>query len=70
MITRCYFDDDEFIKRNGRTVIVSSDTGFEAWVRIEVIRDGVRESLVTINGDELKKAVDNCMYTNNRWGVN
>ena len=70
MITKCYFDDDNFIERNGRTMSVSDDIGDKNLndVKIEIIKDGSRESVVVVNGRELMKAIKNCTGINEPWG--
>lgn len=72
MVTKCYFDDETFTTRNGRALIVSSDTSYLGHVKVEVIdpKTGELESVFVVDGGELKKAVDSCLHTNcgNAWG--
>lgn len=69
MITKCFFDDEEFIRDNGRTMIVSNDTLEKKGVnvRIEIIQDGKLESIVSVRGQDLIRAIMNCT-NRNPWG--
>ena len=70
MITKCYFDDDKFIDRNRRMMIVSDDIGEKGRpsdVKIEIFTDGNRESVVVVDGKELAKAIANCTRVD-PWG--
>ena len=66
MVTKCFFDDDMFIKDNGRTMIVSNDALEKKGVnvRIEIIHDGKLESIVSVSGKELIRAIMNCTNRN------
>lgn len=69
MITKCFFDDDEFVTRNANTVIVSSDSEIFGCVHIIINdREGKMENDFIINGSELIKAVQNCLHTKGSWG--
>lgn len=69
MITKCFFDDDEFVGRNGNVVIVSSDTEMFGHVHI-VINDkkGNMENDFIVRGEELIRAIQNCLHTKGSWG--
>ena len=70
MITKCFFDDDEFVTRNANTVIVSSDAETFACVHVIINdREGKMENDFIIKGDELIKAVQNCLHAKGSWGV-
>ena len=68
MITKCFFDDDEFVTRNANTVIVSSDTEIFGCVHIIINdREGKMENDFIINGQELIRAVQNCVNLKDSW---
>ena len=66
MVTKCFFDDEAFVKDNARTMIVSNDTHETKGVnvRIEIIRAGELENVVSVNGQELILAIMNCTNRN------
>lgn len=69
MITKCFFDDDEFVTRNANTVIVSSDAEIFGCVHVIINnRKGEMENDFIIKGEELIRAVQNCLHTNGSWG--
>lgn len=68
MITKCFFDDDEFVTRNANTVIVSSDTEIFGCVHVIINdREGKMENDFIINGQELIRAVQNCVNLKDSW---
>ena len=69
MTTKCYFDSDDFVARNGSSVIVSSESGSHyGSVLVSIIdREGKVEDCFVIKGDELICAVQNCMHTAGGW---
>lgn len=68
MITKCFFDNDEFVTRNANTVIVSSDTEIFGYVHVIINnRKGEMENDFIIKGEELIKAVQNCLHTKGSW---
>ena len=69
MITKCFFDDDEFVTRNANTVIVSSDTEIFGYVHVIINNiKGEMENDFIIKGEELIKAVQSCLHTKGTWG--
>ena len=69
MITKCFFDDDKFVTQNANTVIVSSDTEIFGYVHVIInYREGKMENDFIIKGEELIRAVQNCLHTKGSWG--
>lgn len=69
MITKCFFDDNEFVARNANTVIVSSDAELFGYVHVIINnRKGEMETDFIIKGEELIRAVQNCLHTKGSWG--
>jgi len=69
MITKCFFDDEEFVDRNANTVVVSSDTKILGCVHVIINnKKGEMENDFIIKGEELIKAVQNCLHTKGSWG--
>ena len=68
MITKCFFDDEEFVTRNANTVIVSSETETFGCVHVYINnRKGEMETDFIIKGEELIRAVQNCLRTKGSW---
>ena len=69
MVTRCFFDEEDFKARNNCSVVVSSVAKESGLVKIEIMdRDGKLENEVTINGRELAIAIKNCTNKTSPWG--